>query len=141
LSKLTKLDQQERFIELRAKSVPYEEIGKELGVSKPTLIKWGKELQLDISNRKAFEWEYLQEKYFVSKKKRLEMLGEQLLIVKEELAKRDLSEIPTEKLFDVQMKLYDKLKVEEVDIVFKKESTMDDTLNDLLHSSYIEWKG
>lgn len=141
MTKVATTDQQDRFIELRAKGVPYSEIEKEIGVSKPTLIKWGKELQLDIGNRKALEWEYLQEKYFVSKKKRLEILGEQLLNVKEELAKRDLSEVSTEKLFDIQMKLTEKLKAEEVEIVFRKKSSMDDSLDDLLHNNYIEWKG
>jgi transposase len=42
MTKVTKIDQKEQFIELRAKGVSYDEIAKEIGVSKPTLIKWGR---------------------------------------------------------------------------------------------------
>ena len=66
------MEQKERFIELRAKEEPYERIAKELGISKPTLIKWGKELKIEVGNRRALELELLQEKYYVSKRKRIE---------------------------------------------------------------------
>ncbi|MBT2735324.1 helix-turn-helix domain-containing protein [Bacillus sp. ISL-7] len=135
-----KMDQKERFIEMRAKEVPYEHIAKELGVSKPTLIKWGKELQLEISNRYAFELELLQEKYFVSKKKRIELYGEELFRLNEELAKRDLSEIPTEKLYDMKMKTIVSLKQEETEIKLREKKSFDESLTDLLDNSYSEWK-
>ncbi|MCB7162450.1 hypothetical protein LI071_17475 [Bacillus subtilis] len=110
MTKVTKIDQKEQFVELRAKGVSYDEISKEIGVSKPTLIKWGRDLQLEISNRYALELELLQEKYYVSKKKRIELFGEQLVRLKEEMAMRDLSEIPTEKLYDMTMKTAASLK-------------------------------
>jgi transposase len=140
LPKVTKLDQKERFIELRAKEVPYEQIAKELEVSKPTLIKWGRELELEIGNRRALELELLQDKYFVSKKKRVEYFGEQLSRLNDELAKRDLSEIPTEKLFDITMKTIVSLKQEETEIRLKEKGTLDDTLEELT-TSYYEWRG
>jgi transposase len=136
----TTIDQKDRFIELRAKGVPYSEIEKEIGVSKPTLIKWGKEMQLDISNRHVLELEVLQEKYFVSKVKRIELFGEQLVRLKEELAKRDLSEIPTEKLYDMTMKTIASLKHEETEITLREKKSIDDSLTELLDNSYTEWK-
>lgn len=139
MAKITKLDQKEQFIELRAKEVPYEQIAKEIGVSKPTLLKWGKELEVEIGNRRSFEMESLQEKYHVSKKKRVEFYGKQLDRLYGELEKRDLAEIPTEKLFDMTMKTVASLKQEETEIRFKRESTMDDTLADLTRS-FVEFK-
>ena len=139
MKKVTKMDQKERFIELRAKEVPYEKISKELGISKPTLIKWGKEFEVEISNLWGLELQFLQDKFFVSKTKRIELFGEQLTRLKEELAKRDLSEIPTEKLYDMIMKTIVSLKQEETDIYLKEKGTFEDTL-DKLNDSYVEWK-
>jgi hypothetical protein len=81
----------------------------------------------------------LQEKYFVSKSKRIELYGEQLNRINEELAQRDLSEISTEKLFDMKMKTVASLKHEETEIRLKEKGTIDDTiasLNDVL----VEWR-
>lgn len=137
----TTIDQKDRFIELRAKGVPYSEIEQEIGVSKPTLIKWGKEMRLEISNRHVLELEVLQEKYFVSKKKRIELFGEHLIRLQEELTKRDLSEIPTEKLYDMTMKTIASLKHEETEITLREKKSLDDSLTELLEdSSYSEWK-
>lgn len=140
MSKITKLDQKERFIELRAKEVPYEQISQEIGVSKPTLLKWGKDLELEINNRRAIELEYLQHKHCVSKRKRLEFYGGQLERLYQELKKRNLSDIPTEKLFDMVMKTVISLKQEETPIRFKEEGTLDDSLAELT-KSYVEWQG
>jgi transposase len=139
MTKVTKLDQKAQFIELRAKEVPYEKIAQELEVSKPTLIKWGRELETEISNRRTLELELLQEKYFVSKTKRIELYGEQLNRLNEELVKRDLSEIPTEKLYDMTMKTVASLKQEEVEIRLKEKGTFDDTIA-RLNDSFIEWR-
>lgn len=138
MSKVAKLDQKELFIEMRAKEIPFEQISQELGVSKPTLIKWGKELKLEIDNRRAVEWETLQEKHYVSKKKRVEFYGEQLDRFYQELQKRDLSDIPTEKLFEMTMKTLVSLKSEETPIRFKEEGSFEDTIDEL-NKSYVEW--
>jgi hypothetical protein len=129
VGKITKMEKKERFIELRAKEMPYEHISKELEVSKPTLIKWGKELHLDINNRKALELELLQEKYYVSKKKRIELYGEQLERFNEEISKRDLSEVSTEKLIDMQMKVIANLKQEEIPLIVKEEKDLIETMD------------
>ena len=74
---------------------------------------WGKEFELDIQNMRTIEQEALREKYLITKEKRIEMLGESLDKVKRELAKRDFSEIPTEKLFALNIKLLQEIKAEE----------------------------
>ncbi|MFV5318883.1 hypothetical protein COL65_20310 [Priestia aryabhattai] len=139
MAKVNKLDQKELFIELRAKEVPYEEIVKKLGVSKPTLIKWGRELETEISNHRALELELLQDKYYVSKTKRIQVYGEQLERLYNELLKRDLSEISTEKLYDMTMKTVASLKQEETVIRLKEKVSLEDTLTKL-NDSYTEWR-
>jgi transposase len=91
----------EQFIELRAKGLSFDNIAKELGVSKQTLINWSKELSLEVSNIKAIQLEALQEKYYILKEKRIELFGEKLKAINDELSKRDLSDIPTERLLDL----------------------------------------
>jgi DNA-binding XRE family transcriptional regulator len=39
------LEKQQRFIELRAEGLSFDEIAKKVNISKPTLIKWSKELK------------------------------------------------------------------------------------------------
>lgn len=134
------MDQKEQFIEMRAKEVPYEHISKELGVSKPTLIKWGKELEFEVSNRKSLELELLHEKYYVSKKKRIEFFGEQMNQLNAELKKRDLSEIPTEKIIELRMKTISLLKQEETTLSLKEKKSIGDSLLDSLDSTIVEWK-
>ena len=120
----------EQFIELRAKGLSFDKIAKELGVSKQTLINWSKELSLEVSNIKAIQLEALQEKYYILKEKRIELFGEKLKAINDELSKRDLSDIPTERLLDLLGKYGKLLKEEEVTIVFKKEEKVS-ILNDL----------
>lgn len=140
LTKVTKMDQKEQFIEMRAKEMPYEQIAQELGVSKPTLIKWGRELEVEVSNRRALEMESLQEKYYVSKKKRVEFFGEQLSRLYVELEKRDLTDIPTEKIFELTMKTMASLKQEETSIRLKEKQSFDESLRESFDSSIVEWK-
>lgn len=35
--------EREKFVDLRANGIFYDKISQEMGISKPTLIKWGKE--------------------------------------------------------------------------------------------------
>jgi len=93
-----------KFVELRAKGWSFERIANELNLSKPTLINWGKELELDIRNLKAIELESLQERFYMRKAQRIELFGEKLQAVKSELDKRDLSQLPTDKFFDLFIK-------------------------------------
>jgi hypothetical protein len=89
------------------------------------------------------ELELLQEKYFVSKRKRIELYGEQLTRLNEEILKRDLSdlsEILTEKLFKLQMKTVSNLKQEEIQINLKEKRTIEESFEDILDNSYIEWR-
>ena len=108
----------EKFVELRAKGLSFDRIAAELKVSKQSLINWARELENEISNLKKVELEALQEKYFMLKSQRIELFGEKLKSLKDELDKRNLSDLPTDKLFDLFMKCFHQLKEESVDTVF-----------------------
>lgn len=102
----------EEFIELRAKGYSFDRIAKKLGKAKQTLIDWSKELQEEIANRKALELDSLYEQYFLLKEARLQTFGEILGRIKAEAMKRDLSDVPTDKLLDLLLK-YNALITEE----------------------------
>ena len=103
------LDVKESFIELRAKGLSFDKIASKISVSKPTLIRWGKELNYEIKNRRAIEDEALIEKYIVSKKHQVELLDQQLKAVRKELDKRDYSDYSTKELLDLATTLQDRL--------------------------------
>lgn len=103
----------ERFIDLRAKGYSFDKIAKELGKAKQTLIDWSKDLQEEIANRKALELEALYEKHYLLKESRLQVFGELLSKMRAEINKRDLSDVPTDKLLDLMIK-YNSLVTEEL---------------------------
>ena len=102
---INKTDKQQDFIELRAKGNSFDTIAKQLEVSKGTLINWSRDLEGEIQNYSALELDTLKEKYLISKKHQIQSYGEQLATVREELSNRDLSDVKTEKLIEVEIKL------------------------------------
>jgi len=112
------LKKQKRFIDLRATGMSYEKISAEIGVSKRTLINWGKKLSLEIADAHAVELEALQDEFYMLKERRIKLFGEKLKAISEEIDNRDLSDIPTEKLFDLFFKMYRVLEREAVDVKY-----------------------
>lgn len=112
------LDEKQQFIELRAKGYSYQKIADELGVSKPTLMDWSKDDQTskDIHNQRTLYLDELQEKYAMTKRHRIAVFGEVLNRAKEELDKRDLSEMSTDKLIAMVIKLSDTLRQDETEL-------------------------
>lgn len=87
-----------RFIFLRSQGWSFNRIAVELNVSKPTLIKWGRQHQFEIANLRATETEALAERIFRQRHERWEVLARQLKRLEEEIEKRDLEEIPASRL-------------------------------------------
>ena len=125
-------DQQtkEQFMELRASGMSYQKIADQLQVSKQTLITWSRELKHEIANLRAISRDALQEEYYVMTSKRIELFGKKLESLQTELADRDLSSVPTEKLLDLVLKYGKALKEEEAKTVFAAvtETTIDDQI-------------
>ena len=120
----------ERFIELRAKGWSFDKIAKEIGKAKQTLIDWSKELQDEIANRKALELEALYESYYLMRENRLQTFGEMLTKIKTEVERRDLSDVPTDKLLELLLKYNSQVKEEIVEPIFKSSEVIDEERRD-----------
>jgi hypothetical protein len=112
---LGKEEQKARFIQLRAKGCSLAKIANELHVSKGTLSNWNQDLELQIAQAKAMELEALQEEYYLLKEGRIRLLGEQLKTIQQEIQKRDLSQVDTDRLLELQIRYFSELKVEYVE--------------------------
>lgn len=113
----------EQFIQKRVlEGKSFDTISKELGVSKPTLINWSKELEDEIINLENFEKEKLIEKYKVSKKARLESILELREKIQNEIKSRDLKETPFASLMKYLMDI-EKLIDEGLDLRFYTGNT------------------
>ncbi len=80
-------------------------IAERLDVAKSTLITWSKEAENDIGNLRQIYAEAMREKYRMGAERRVELFAKQLDTVEGELAKRDMATVPTERLFDMLLKL------------------------------------
>ena len=119
----------EKFIDLRAQGLSYSKISERLGVSKQTLINWGSDFASEISNLQACRLEELQEKYLIAAEKRIRLFGQKLQMMSEELDKRDLSDIPTLKLFFLLAKYAGLLKDEAAKPRFMSDSEREQERN------------
>lgn len=117
-----KLEVQNQFVELRARGNSYDNIAKTLGVSKSTLLSWSKDLSMAIENERNVAMDAIYEKHKLAKQHQMEMLGLQLSKVREELDKRDLAEVSTDKLVAMQLKLLDAVNSSGVTVTFKGET-------------------
>lgn len=118
------IETKERFIELRAKGWSFERIAKKIGKAKQTLIDWSKELQDEIANRKALELEALYESYSLMRESRLQTFGAMLTKIKEEVERRDLSDVPTDKLLELLLKYNSQVKEEIVEPIYKSSQEL-----------------
>lgn len=118
------LETKERFIELRAKGLSYDKIAKRLGKAKQTLIDWSKELQEEIANRKALELEALYEAYYLQRESRLQTLGTIIKKIKDEVKKRDLSDVSTDKLLELLLKYNSQVKEEVIDPAYRSSQEL-----------------
>jgi len=100
------IETKERFIELRGQGLPLAKIAAEINVSKTTLINWERDFREEIDNQRAVELEALYDKYYLSVRKKVEFFGDVLTRIQNELETRDLSTIPTEKLFAMYAHFY-----------------------------------
>jgi len=120
----------ERFIELRAKGWSFDKIAKETGKAKQTLIDWSKELQDEIGNRKALELEFLYESYYLMKENRLQTFGVMITKIKEEVERRDLSDVPTDKLLELLLKYNSQVKEDIIEPIYKSSQEIKEERQD-----------
>ena len=119
----------QRFIEMRAKDISYDKISKELGVSKQTLINWSKEFNIEISNLKAIEHESLIEKYRLKEESSFKQLSDFISKIEAELGRRELKDVPTEKIFNMYCKHISVLQKRSFNIEFKETKDLMDEIS------------
>ncbi|MDY0297007.1 MAG: helix-turn-helix domain-containing protein [Acidobacteriota bacterium] len=95
----------EYIVLLRAQGETLAAIGKRLGVSKVTVINVLKNFPEEVRRLQLAEMEELIHEHRLTLRQRAENYARDISRIDTELAKRDLSKVPTEKLFDLKMKL------------------------------------
>ncbi|MEY4387568.1 MAG: hypothetical protein RLY20_2851 [Verrucomicrobiota bacterium] len=95
----------QKFVERRAQGQPFKRIATELGVAKSTLIEWSRQLRFEIQNHRTIELDDLRERIGQSRPARVNTTLQQLARVREELAKRDLAQLSTARLFALEQSL------------------------------------
>ena len=127
--KENKHELKQRFIEMRAKDISYDKISKELGVSKQTLINWSKKFNIEISNLKAIEYESLIERYRLKEESSFKQLSDFISKIEEELGRRELKDVPTEKIFNMYCKHISVLQKRSFNIEFKETKDLMDEIS------------
>ena len=95
----------QKFIALRAQGRSYENIAKELNVAKSTLILWSRELRFEIQNQRAIVLDDLHERILGNAQHRISQLNLKLAKLEGELQQRDLSDVPTARLYAMAEKM------------------------------------
>jgi len=115
------MDSKQDFLDLRARGYSIRYIAKELERSPATILKWENDFNEEISKFKAVQLESLYEQYHLTKQHRLKGLAGQLAAIQDELSTRDISDVPTEKLFDLNLKYLEQIKKDYVEPKFLLE--------------------
>jgi transposase len=106
------LERRSRFIEMRAEGLSYRTIAEELGVSRATLVNWNREFADEIATVRAEGAAALHAKYLMMKEHRLQVFGEQLERIRDELRRRDLRDVGTAELLRLFLRCYRALSME-----------------------------
>jgi DNA-binding XRE family transcriptional regulator len=125
-----KPEDKDKFIELRIEGHSFDDIAKQLNISKQTLVNWSKEeaVQIQLMNLEELRKEELHKKYIVTSKSRIEMLGLRLNKLLEELDKRDFKDLSTDSLIKLVLLTSSKLKEEYTPIYQYEYLSLSDSL-------------
>ena len=105
----------DRFILLRAEGKSFSAIAKELCISKSTCSEWEQELKAKIAELKADRMNELYEKYYMTRKARIEQTGTTLAKINTAIEQADLTEADPVKLLELKLKYLSALKDDYID--------------------------
>jgi len=103
------IDKQQLFIELRAEGRSFDEIAKRMNISKPTLIKWGKEYKDKIEEVSKVKGEQFIIEQKIKRTLRAQKLSEELDKAYEALKKTDYKNMSKKDLINIIEKIENKL--------------------------------
>ena len=101
-----------RVIELRAEGLSYANIAKETKIAKQTAVDIIRDNIEEVETLQAIEMEALIDASKVNQRGRIEQLSELHTRLREEIGRRDLSEVPTDKLIKLYLNTSETLKKE-----------------------------
>lgn len=105
----------DRFILLRAEGKSFSAIAQELHISKSTCSEWEQELKGKIAELKADRLNELYEKYYMTRKARIEQTGKTLAKIDEAITQADISEADPIRLMELKLKYLSALKEEHIE--------------------------
>lgn len=105
-------DVRERFVELRARGHSYAKISDQIGVSKPTLIKWNRQYDAQIRELADEELEAVVERFRIARVHRVERFVKLIDLVEKQLDTRDLGEVQTAPLIREWIRLMQAVRME-----------------------------
>ena len=101
-----------QYVQLRAEGKSYEQIARELNISKSTCTEWERALAAQIDEVKRAKLNELIEAYGMTKEARIKNLGETLTKIDEALQAADFSTVDIDKLLTLKLKYAEQLKAE-----------------------------
>lgn len=116
---MTDRDTENRIIELRARGKSYSTIASELKIGKQTALDVCKKYKEQIATLQALELEQLYEEQRITSTERITAIASLMHRVREEIDRRDLTQVPTEKLIDLYLKQASTLKEEIIEPNFQ----------------------
>jgi transcriptional regulator len=116
---MTDRDTENRIIELRARGKSYSTIASELKIGKQTALDVCKKYKEQIATLQALELEQLYEEQRITSQERITAIASLMHRVREEIDRRDLTQVPTEKLIDLYLKQASTLKEEIIEPNFQ----------------------
>lgn len=108
------MELKQQYIQLRAEGKSYSTIAEQLHISKSTCTKWERDLAKEIDELKRAELAELYESYSMTKKARIQKLGDTLDKINKALEQVDLSEVDPVRLMDYKLRYMEALKAEYV---------------------------
>ena len=109
---MTDRDTENRIIELRARGKSYSTIASELKRRQQTALDARTQYKEQIATLQALELEQLYEEQRITSQERITAIASLMHRVREEIDRRDLTQVPTEKLIDLYLKQASTLKEE-----------------------------
>lgn len=119
-----------KIVELRAKDYSIKSIASQLGISKQTVVDTCKELKSEVATLRAVELDALYEAEAITTEARLRNLSTLLAKIRTEIDKRDLEDVPTEKLIDLYLKTSSALHEAVILPVFKSSQEQKEELEE-----------
>ncbi len=119
----------EKFIQLRAEGYSFDRIGKEISVSKPTLMKWEGELKTKISEATFIRYMALAEEFQIVKQERIKRLAKLLRKVEVELEKRTFGNVTDDKLLAIALTVQERIAGELSGVTHIEGGSIDNILD------------